>query len=115
MKSYAVREFGAALAAIEAPTPVPSGTEVLIEVRHCGVCHTDVHLREGWFDLGNGKRLASKLALPHVLGHEIEGEVVACGPSGGRGRDRRALCRVPMDRLRPLQRMPARRGERLSR
>ena len=83
MKSYVVREFGAELAAVEAPTPVPAGSEVLVEVRHCGVCHTDVHLREGWFDLGNGKRLASKLALPHVLGHEIEGEVVACGPGAG--------------------------------
>jgi D-arabinose 1-dehydrogenase-like Zn-dependent alcohol dehydrogenase len=83
MKSYVVREFGAALAALEAPTPVPAGTEVLIAVRHCGVCHTDVHLREGWFDLGGGKRLASKLALPHALGHEIEGEVVAAGPAAG--------------------------------
>jgi D-arabinose 1-dehydrogenase-like Zn-dependent alcohol dehydrogenase len=83
MKSYVVREFGAALAGLETPTPVPSGTEVLLEVRHCGVCHTDVHLREGWFDLGGGKRLASKLALPHVLGHEIEGQVVAVGPAAG--------------------------------
>jgi D-arabinose 1-dehydrogenase-like Zn-dependent alcohol dehydrogenase len=83
MQSYVVREFGAPLIAVETPTPVPSGTEVLIAVRHCGVCHTDVHLREGWFDLGNGKRLASKLALPHVLGHEIEGEVVASGPAAG--------------------------------
>jgi len=83
MKSYVVREFGAALAGLETPTPVPGGTEVLIEVRHCGVCHTDVHLREGSFDLGGGKRLASKLALPHVLGHEIEGQVVAAGPAAG--------------------------------
>jgi len=81
MKSYVVREFGAALAALETPTPVPVGTEILIAVRHCGVCHTDVHLREGWFDLGSGKRLASRLALPHVLGHEIEGQVVATGPA----------------------------------
>ena len=83
MKSYVVAEFGAPLAALEASNPVPDGTEVLIAVRHCGVCHTDVHLRQGWFDLGNGKRLDSKLALPHVLGHEIEGEVVACGPAAG--------------------------------
>jgi D-arabinose 1-dehydrogenase-like Zn-dependent alcohol dehydrogenase len=83
MKSYAVREFGAALTELESPTPVPSGTEVLIEVRHCGVCHTDVHLREGSFDLGGGKRLASRLALPHVLGHEIEGRVAAAGPAAG--------------------------------
>lgn len=81
MRSYVVREFGAALAPQETPTPTPVGTEVLLEVRHCGVCHTDVHLREGSFDLGGGKRLASRLALPHVLGHEIEGEVVAVGPA----------------------------------
>lgn len=80
MRSYVVREFGAALAEVESPTPVPRGTEVLLEVRHCGVCHTDLHLREGSFDLGAGRRLASQLALPHVLGHEIEGEVVAAGP-----------------------------------
>ena len=83
MKSYVVQQFGAPLAALETPTPEPRGTEVLIEVRHCGVCHSDVHLREGWFDLGGGKRLTSKLALPHVLGHEIEGEVVAAGPAAG--------------------------------
>jgi len=81
MKSYVVREFGAALAELESPTPVPTGTQVLVEVRHCGVCHSDVHLREGSFDLGGGKRLSSRLALPHVLGHEIEGMVVAAGPA----------------------------------
>lgn len=80
MKSYVIREFGAPLAELDAATPAPQGTEVLLEVRHCGVCHTDLHLREGSFDLGAGKRLVSKLSLPHVLGHEIEGQVVATGP-----------------------------------
>jgi D-arabinose 1-dehydrogenase-like Zn-dependent alcohol dehydrogenase len=80
MKSYVIHKFAAPLMAVEAPTPVPRGTEVLIEVGHSGVCHTDVHLREGSFDLGGGKRLASRLALPHVLGHEIEGRVAAMGP-----------------------------------
>jgi alcohol dehydrogenase, propanol-preferring len=83
VKSYVVREFGAALAALETATPRPLGTEVLLEVRHCGVCHTDVHLREGHFNLGGGQRLNSKLRLPHVLGHEIEGQVVAAGPTAG--------------------------------
>ena len=83
MKSYVFRESGAPLVEVETPDPVPGGTEVLMEVRHCGVCHTDVHLRQGWFDLGGGKRLASKLTLPHVLGHEIEGAVVASGPAAG--------------------------------
>jgi D-arabinose 1-dehydrogenase-like Zn-dependent alcohol dehydrogenase len=40
-----------------------------------------VHLHDGYFDLGGGKRLMmAKLGLPHTLGHEIEGEVVAAGP-----------------------------------
>jgi D-arabinose 1-dehydrogenase-like Zn-dependent alcohol dehydrogenase len=83
MKSYVVHEFGSPLEPLDAPTPVPTGTEVLLEIRHCGVCHTDVHLREGSFDLGGGKRLASRLSLPHVLGHEIEGEAVAAGAEAG--------------------------------
>jgi D-arabinose 1-dehydrogenase-like Zn-dependent alcohol dehydrogenase len=80
MKSYALVEYGAALRELEAPTPAPIGTEVLLEVRHSGVCHTDVHLREGYFDLGGGHQLRSNFELPHVLGHEIEGVVVAVGP-----------------------------------
>lgn len=80
MKSYVVRQFRVALAEVETPTPVPTGTEVLVEVRHCGVCHTDLHLREGSFDLGGGRRLPVRLHLPHVLGHEIEGQIVAAGP-----------------------------------
>ena len=83
MRSYVIREFGTALVPLETPTPVPRGSEVLLEVRHCGVCHSDVHLREGWFDLGAGKRLTTKLSLPHVLGHEIEGAVSAAGPEAG--------------------------------
>ena len=83
MKSYVVAEFGAALTPLEGPTPVPVGTEVLLEVCHCGVCHTDVHLRAGSFDMGDGQRLRSKLSLPHVLGHEIEGRLAAAGPAAG--------------------------------
>jgi len=61
---------------------VPQGSEVLIKVTHCGVCHSDVHLHDGFVDLGAGKRLEfSSLRLPHTLGHEIEGEIVAYGPA----------------------------------
>jgi D-arabinose 1-dehydrogenase-like Zn-dependent alcohol dehydrogenase len=67
----------------EAPTPEPKGTEVLLKVLAAGVCHSDIHLADGWFDLGGGKRLSLQdrgMVLPVTLGHENVGEVVAVGP-----------------------------------
>ena len=81
MRSQAVVEFGSPLKEIETPTPEPKGTEVLIKVHNAGVCHSDVHLHDGYFDLGGGNKLPmSAIQLPHTLGHEIEGEVIAIGP-----------------------------------
>ncbi len=94
MRSQAIVAFGSPLQEIEAPTPVPQGAEVLIKVAHCGVCHSDVHIHDGYFDLGAGNRLEmGSLTLPHTLGHEIEGEVVALGPNvrGVKIGDRRAV------------------------
>ena len=81
MRSQAVVGFGAPLQEVEGPTPVPEGTQVLLSIRNAGVCHSDVHLHDGYFDLGGGNKLSlANLKLPHTLGHEIEGEVVALGP-----------------------------------
>jgi D-arabinose 1-dehydrogenase-like Zn-dependent alcohol dehydrogenase len=81
MLSQAVVEFGKPLQPLETPTPVPQGTEVLLKVTNCGVCHSDVHLHDGYFDLGGGNKLSmGRMPLPHTMGHEIEGEVVALGP-----------------------------------
>jgi D-arabinose 1-dehydrogenase-like Zn-dependent alcohol dehydrogenase len=81
MRSQAIVEFGSPLKDIETPTPTPQGTEVLIKTGHAGVCHSDVHIHDGYFDLGGGNKLPmGNLKLPHTLGHEIEGEVVAAGP-----------------------------------
>jgi alcohol dehydrogenase, propanol-preferring len=71
------------LEATEQPTPQPAGTEVLLKVLAAGVCHSDLHLSEGFFDLGGGKRLSLAergMKLPVTLGHENVGEVVAVGP-----------------------------------
>ena len=53
-----------------------------MRVHACGVCHSDLHLSEGYFDLGQGQRLdlSKGMPLPLTLGHEIAGEVVAAGP-----------------------------------
>jgi D-arabinose 1-dehydrogenase-like Zn-dependent alcohol dehydrogenase len=67
----------------EQPTPQPAGTEVLLKVLAAGVCHSDLHLADGYFDLGGGKRLSLQdrgMKLPVTLGHENVGEVVAVGP-----------------------------------
>jgi len=82
MLSQAIVEFGKPLQAVEVETPKPQGTEVLLRVRNCGVCHSDVHIHDGYFELGGGNRLemGRGLKLPHTMGHEIEGEVIAFGP-----------------------------------
>ena len=82
MRSYQVTEFGKPLELKEYENPVPKGTEVLIRIIACGVCHSDIHLTDGFFDLGNGKRitLADRgTKLPFTPGHEITGEVLSIG------------------------------------
>jgi len=75
-------EYAKSLQATEAPTPVPRGTEVLLRVSHCGVCHSDLHLQDGYFDLGGGQKLdvRGNRPLPFTFGHEIAGTVEAAGP-----------------------------------
>ncbi|HUH84730.1 MAG TPA: alcohol dehydrogenase [Stellaceae bacterium] len=83
MRSYDVIDFGAPLEAREKPTPKPAGSEVLLRMLAAGVCHSDLHIWEGWYDLGGGKRLTVKdrgMVPPLTMGHEIVGEVVAFGP-----------------------------------
>jgi propanol-preferring alcohol dehydrogenase len=83
MKAWAVVEPGEPLQHIELPTPVPVGTEVLLEVTHCGVCHSDLHFWHGFYNLGGGKVMRVQdrgVTFPRAPGHEIVGRVVALGP-----------------------------------
>jgi propanol-preferring alcohol dehydrogenase len=83
LRSYQVADFGAPLIVTTAPTPAPKGSEVLLEVVAAGVCHSDLHIWEGGYDLGRGKRMSLKdrgIALPLTMGHETTGRVVALGP-----------------------------------
>ncbi len=79
MKAAQVTENGAPLALADIPTPEPTGNEVVVKVRHCGICHTDLHLHDGYFGLGGDKKLALRQDLPLTMGHEIQGEVHALG------------------------------------
>lgn len=80
--SYDLVEFGAPLEARDRPMPEPEGTQVLLRIRRSGVCHSDLHIADGYFDLGEeGQlRMADRgMKLPMALGHEMVGEVVAVG------------------------------------
>ena len=83
MRAWAVVENGQPLKEIELPTPEPKGTEVLLEVTHCGVCHSDLHIWEGYYDVGGGQKMSlvdRGVTLPLAMGHEIVGRVVKLGP-----------------------------------
>src|SRR3974390_111679 len=84
MRSFQVADFNAPLKEVERPTPGPVGSEVLIRVNAAGVCHSDLHIWEGGYDLGHGRKPLSLkdrgVSLPRTMGHETVGEVVAFGP-----------------------------------
>ena len=83
MQAWAVVAHNAPLECVELPDPEPTGTEVVVEVTNCGVCHSDLHLWKGGYDLGGGRMLSVKdrgLVLPAAPGHEIVGRVARLGP-----------------------------------
>ncbi len=61
--------------------PTPRSTEVLVRIERCGVCHSDLHLQDGYFSLGGDKKLdvSAGRALPFALGHEIAGVIESIG------------------------------------
>ncbi|SMH30875.1 alcohol dehydrogenase [Mesorhizobium australicum] len=83
MRLWAVVKNGQPLECLEVATPEPKGTEVVLEVTYCGVCHSDLHFWKGTYDLGGGKVMTLTdrgVQLPRAPGHEPAGRVVAVGP-----------------------------------
>jgi D-arabinose 1-dehydrogenase-like Zn-dependent alcohol dehydrogenase len=95
MISQQITAYGEPLEHRETETPTPQGSEVLVRVSHCGVCHSDVHLHDGAFHLGKGQDMDVRAGrkLPFTLGHEIVGTVEALGPeaSGAAIGDKRVV------------------------
>ena len=86
MRCYCVMHHGQALELVDRPIPEPQDSEVLLRVQAAGLCHTDLHLWEGHYDLGGGKKLLLSdrgIKPPLTLSHEIVGEVVAAGAAAG--------------------------------
>ena len=82
MISYQFMEHGQPLQKVLSSTPKPQGTEVLVRITRSGVCHSDLHIWDGYFDLGGGKRFYVKergCIPPFTLGHEPFGVVEAFG------------------------------------
>ncbi|HTH78435.1 MAG TPA: alcohol dehydrogenase [Ramlibacter sp.] len=81
-RSYRLPAAGERLSEYREPLPEPKDAEVLVRITASGVCHSDVHFRDGYFDLGHDRKadLTRGMKLPLTMGHEIFGEVVAAGP-----------------------------------
>ena len=82
MRRQSLVKFDAPLCETVIDTPAPTGAEVLVRVERCGLCHSDLHIQDGYADLGGGKKLDTTrgMTLPFTLGHEIAGVVEAAGP-----------------------------------
>jgi alcohol dehydrogenase, propanol-preferring len=74
MHAQVLTHAGAPLQAQERPVPIPGKHQLLLQVKACGVCRTDLHVADG--------ELAQPV-LPLVLGHEIVGVVAEVGADAG--------------------------------
>jgi alcohol dehydrogenase, propanol-preferring len=70
MRAMQLRQPHSPLVPVELPDREPGRDEILIDVRACGVCRTDLHVVDGELD---------RASLPVVPGHEIVGRVAALG------------------------------------
>jgi D-arabinose 1-dehydrogenase-like Zn-dependent alcohol dehydrogenase len=70
MRAMVLEEFGKPLVRRDLPVPEPGPDDVLVRVRACGVCGTDLKITAGKL---------SFVTTPHIPGHEPAGEVVAVG------------------------------------
>ncbi|WP_178126482.1 MULTISPECIES: zinc-binding dehydrogenase [Pseudomonas] len=86
VKAQTVIEFGSPLVERTSLLSPPTGKQVRVRIRACGLCHSDLHFHEGHLNLGAGNSLAlSDLGVtpPFVLGHEPSGEIVDFGADSG--------------------------------
>jgi len=82
MHRQSLTAYAAPLCETVVDCPQPTGTQVLVRISRCGVCHSDLHMQDGYFLLGDGKQLdvRSGRTLPFTLGHEIAGTIQEAGP-----------------------------------
>lgn len=84
MKSARIIDANQPLELSESANPKPEGNQVLVKVKSVGVCHSDLHLWEGGYDLGDGQFMKVTdrgVKYPVTPGHEIAGIVEDVGDS----------------------------------
>src|ERR1044072_8024032 len=85
LRRFSLTAYQAPLCETVIDCPEPQGSEVLVWIERCGVCHSDLHMQDGFFALGDGKTLDVRegRTLPFPLRHEIAGAVARAGPDPG--------------------------------
>jgi D-arabinose 1-dehydrogenase-like Zn-dependent alcohol dehydrogenase len=81
LRRQSLLAYGAPLVDTVVDCPQPQRSEVLVRIERCGVCHSDLHMQDGYFRLDGGKKLdiTSGRTLPFTLGHEIAGVIESAG------------------------------------
>jgi D-arabinose 1-dehydrogenase-like Zn-dependent alcohol dehydrogenase len=82
LRRLSLSAYAAPLCETIVDCPEPQGSEVVVRIDRCGVCHSDLHMQDGYFTLADGKQLDVRegRTLPFTLGHEIAGTVERAGP-----------------------------------
>lgn len=82
MKAARITGPNEPLQMIDLESPKPNENQVVIKVKSVGVCHSDLHLWEGGYDLGDGKFMKVTdrgVKYPVTPGHEIVGTIMNIG------------------------------------
>jgi alcohol dehydrogenase len=81
LRRFSLTAYQAPLCETIVDCPDPKGSEVLVRIERCGVCHSDLHMQDGYFTMGEGKTLDVRegRTLPFTLGHEIAGVIERAG------------------------------------
>ena len=112
LRRFSLTAYQAPLCETIVDCPEPQGTEVLVRIERCGVCHSDLHMQDGFFALGDGKTLdvrEGRNASVHARSRDRR-RCRARGPRRHR-HARRESRGLSVDRLRPMRRLQGRRGE----
>src|SRR5882757_9212307 len=83
LRRFSLTAYQAPLCETIVDCPEPKGSEVLVRIERCGVCHSDLHMQDGYFALGGDKSLDVR-AGPDATGAEIGAKVavfpwIGCG------------------------------------